>query len=215
MLVAFSGGKDAIATNLALREDGIETVLAHLYLVPGPETAQPLNFVKESLDQMEDAFGQRIYRYPHPSLPRWLNGFVFQPWDRVETITAANLWEYSYADIWKHVKNNLGLEPDTWIADGVRAADSIVRRASLSKHGCMKPSSGKVSPIADWLKREVMDAIDASNVELPIDYELFGRSFDGLDYRFLKPIHDNLPDDWAQILEWFPYAEMELLRHEL
>ena len=107
------------------------------------------------------------------------------------------------------------LPADTWVADGVRAADSIVRRASFTQHGAMKPASRKVSPIYDWLKAEVMGAINQANIALPIDYQWFGRSFDGIDHRFLKPIHDNAPDDYQRILEWFPLAELELVRAEM
>ena len=77
----------------------------------------------------------------------------------------------------------------------------------------MKKSNLKVSPIWDWLERSVYGVIKDAGIKLPIDYELFGRSFDGIDYRFLKPIYDNLPDDYEQILKWFPMAEMELIRH--
>ena len=41
---------------------------------------------------------------------------------------------------------------------------------------------------------------------LPVDYEMFGRSFDGIDYRFISPIKERFPDDYARILEWFPMA---------
>jgi hypothetical protein len=50
--------------------------------------------------------------------------------------------------------------------------------------------------------------------KLPIDYHLFGRSFDGMDYRFLKPIKDNFPKDFEKILEWFPLADLEIFRAE-
>ncbi|WP_193755272.1 hypothetical protein [Microbacterium testaceum] len=43
----------------------------------------------------------------------------------------------------------------------------------------MKPKDRKVSPVADWVKAEVVGRIAAAGVTLPVDYELFGRSFDG------------------------------------
>ena len=119
-----------------------------------------------------------------------------------------------YAQLWSLIKDDLGLPQDTWVADGVRAADSIVRRASFVRHGVIKPSSHKVSPIADWLKGEVMECIERRGVELPVDYGLFGRSFDGLDYRFVKPLRDKRPDDYARLLEIYPLVELDIRRHE-
>ena len=51
-------------------------------------------------------------------------------------------------------------------------------------------------------------------MKLPVDYELFGRTFDGLDYRFVRPLRDKLPDDYDQVLKYFPAVEMEFMRYE-
>lgn len=215
VLVAFSGGKDALAATLALKDAGVETVLAYLYSVPVGADGVMLQFVDDGLARMEDQLGQRIHRYPHQAIYRWLNSFVFQPPERCAVIEAAQLPEPSYEDLWDLIREDLDLPEDTWCADGVRAADSIVRRASFVRHGVMKPKHHKVSPIADWLKGEVMDCITAHGVDLPVDYEWFGRSFDGIDYRFLAPIREHAPEDYERILHWYPLAELELIRHGL
>lgn len=215
VLVSFSGGKDAIATELALREDGIETILVYMYLIPPGEDGIGLKFVNDGLSKLEEQLGKKIYRYPHPSIYRWLNALVFQSPERCAIIESAMLPEPTYEQIWELIRQDLGLDPDTWVADGVRAADSIVRRASLSRHGIMKAHSRKVSPIADWLKAEVLGIIKKYGVDLPIDYQWFGRSFDGIDYRFIEPIKRNAPEDYQRILKWFPLAELEIIRHGL
>lgn len=214
VLVAFSGGKDAIAAELALQDAGIETVLAHLYYIPGREPGRTLDFVEQGLTDLEQALGKPIHRYPHPSFYRWLNNFVFQPPERCEVIEAAQLPIPDYQVMWELIRADLKLPADTWVADGVRAADSIVRRASFARHGVMKAGSRKVSPVADWLKAEVLDRIAAAGIQLPVDYQFFGRSFDGIDHRFLKPISEHFPDDFARILDWFPLADLELFRAE-
>lgn len=213
VLVAFSGGKDAIATELALRDAGIETQLAYLYYIPGRTPGKTLDFVERGLEHLEDTLGKPIHRYPHPSLYRWLNNLVFQPPERAAVIEAAQLPNVTYEQVWQFIREDLDFPKDTWVADGVRASDSIVRRASFSKHGVMKKHLLKVSPIADWLKGEVLARIEREGIRLPVDYEWFGRSFDGIDYRFLKPISEHAPDDFARILDWFPLAELELFRH--
>lgn len=209
VLVAYSTGKDAIATELALRDAGIETVLAYLYYIPG------LAFVEDTLAAQEQVLGKPIHRYPHPSLWRWLNNLIFQPPERCAIIEAARMPTIDYDQMWQLIRADLDLPEDTWVADGVRAADSIVRRASFTRHGVMKPAKRKVSPIADWLKGEVMGRIEAAGIPLPIDYERFGRSFDGIDRRFLAPIAEHAPEDFARILDWFPLADLELMRHDL
>lgn len=215
VLVAFSGGKDAIAAELALQDAGIESRLAYLYYVPGSGGRRTLQFVEDGLDSLEQALGKQIHKYPHPSVFRMLNNFVFQPPERCAIIEAANLPTPEYNQTWDLIKADLGMPADTWVCDGVRAADSIVRRASFTKHGIMKHNSHKVSPIADWLKAEVMGRIAAAGIPLPVDYEMFGRSFDGLDYRFLEPISRRFPADFEQILNWFPLADLELFRHDI
>lgn len=209
VLVAFSGGKDAIATTLALREAGIETILVHMYVIP-PIKGKLMPLVDESLTYFEEVFDTHIYRYPHPSIARWLTNFVFQPPERCAVIEACEIPVIEYDDLWKIVREELDLPDDTWVADGVRAADSIVRRTAFVRHGVMKKTKHKVSPIADWLKAEVMDIIERHNINLPADYELFNRSFDGIDYRFIAPLKEYRPADFEHILHWFPLAELEL-----
>lgn len=59
-LLAFSGGKDAVATYLAIKDYFDEVVPYYLYLVPD------LAFVDEQLDMYERQFGFKITKLPHP-----------------------------------------------------------------------------------------------------------------------------------------------------
>lgn len=208
-LLAFSCGKDAIASWLALQEDGVRVVPYYMFYVPG------LAFVEESLDRFEQHFGVRIARYPHPSLYRWLNNFVFQAPERLAIIEAAQLPIPTYEQIIELVRADHELPTDTWVADGVRAADSIVRRTSIKTHGPMKPSNRKVSVIWDWQVAEVRARIAQAGIELPPDYAWFGRSFDGIDARFMGPLREHAPADYERVLEWFPLADLDLMRGAL
>lgn len=215
VLVAMSLGKDSIAANLALRQAGIETHLAYMYGIPGRAPLKTLEFVDKTIHDLEAAFGQTIHLYPHPSLFRQLHGLVFQPPERCAVIEAANLVEPTYDELWALIRKDLDLPEDTWCADGVRAADSPQRRAALTTHGPMKKRSLKVSPIFDWQKREVLGIIEEAGIPLPIDYEWFGRSFDGIDWRFLAPLKEHAPRDYERVLDWFPLADLELIQHDL
>ena len=82
------------------------------------------------------------------------------------------------------------------------------------KYGALNDNRWTFFPIFDWTKQQTIDAIRDSGVKLPIDYKLFGRSFDGLDWRFMKPLKEHLPDDYAKVVEWFPMVELEVKRIE-
>lgn len=205
--LSFSCGKDSLAAWIAMREYGIEIIPVYFWLVPD------LEFVNDELGYFEEFFGTHIYRYPSPSFFRLINGCVDQPPERLRFIEAASLPTPDYQQTWEVVLDELGLDPKTWKADGVRAADSLNRRASFVKHGVMKESNRKVSPVADWLKGEVMEALDGAGVKLPIDYELFGRSFDGTDYRFTEPMRKHLPDDFQRLCDWFPFLVTDIIRN--
>ncbi|MDY3129967.1 MAG: hypothetical protein SOW20_08110 [Berryella intestinalis] len=205
VLLSFSCGKDSIAAWIALEDAGIDVVPVYMYIVPN------LPFVEKQLSYFESKFGKRIHRFPHASFYRLVGCGVFQAPERISIIERAQIPVIDYAHIWGAVRDHLGMQ-DCWVADGVRAADSIVRRASFVKHGVMKKSSMKVSPIADWLKAEVYEAIERRGIDLPIDYEIFGRSFDGIDRRFTEPMREHLPKDYAVLKEWFPMIEADIVR---
>ena len=208
--LAFSRGKDAIAAWLALREAGVQVKPYYFYLVPGL-----MRFEAESLDYFEGFFGQRIARYPHPSIYRWLNRYTFQAPERLALIEAARLPEPSYSDMQRMILQDWGWPADTWFADGVRAADSPNRRASIKKHGPMKSHSHKVSPIWDWRRKHTFQVMADHGVTVPVDYAWFGRSFDGIDKRFTGPLSRLAPDDYQKLLEWYPLADLDQLRYTL
>jgi hypothetical protein len=107
-----------------------------------------------------------------------------------------------------------GVPSRTYTAMGCRATDNLARRTALLKWGALNPKRQTFWPIYDWNKARLVAEIRGRGVRLPVDYEMFGCSFDGLSYRYLKPIADRYPADYQRILEWFPLAEAELLAHQ-
>jgi 3'-phosphoadenosine 5'-phosphosulfate sulfotransferase (PAPS reductase)/FAD synthetase len=208
VLLAFSRGKDSVAAWLALREAGVEVVPYHLYLVPR------LQFVDEDLGRWEEFFGQHILNLPHPSLFRWLNRFVFQAPERLATIDAAGMPNLTHEQLMNLLREKYSM-PNAWICDGVRSADSPMRRVAMSTHGVRKFTTRKVSVVWDWRKAHVMACLDKYGATLGPEYEWFGRSFDGIDFRFLEPLSRHAPDDYQRVLDWFPLADLELFRAEM
>lgn len=207
-LLAFSTGKDSIAAWLAIRDHFEAVHPYYLYLVPG------LEFVEESLAYYEKFFGVNIARLPHPSLHRWLNNYIFQPPERCLVIEQAALPNHDYKQIHAAMCETKGLQPDCLVADGVRAADSPMRRVAIKTHGPITWDKNKYHPVWDWKKADLIECFKKHNVKLPIDYRLFGRTFDGLDLRFILPLKKHRPADYRRVLEWFPLAELEVFRWE-
>lgn len=207
-ILSFSRGKDAIAAWLAIRDHFEEVVPYHLYLVPG------LEFVDESLAYYERVIGRKIYNLPHPSLYRWLNSYLFQNSPHAAVIDAARLNNFAYPDVIRSICEEEDLGDLVMAASGVRAADSPMRRVALNTHCAISRTKRQYYPVWDWDKGRLIHAIDRAGVALPIDYQWFGRSFDGLDARFLVPMKKHCPADYRRVLEWFPLAEMEVYRYE-
>ena len=208
-LVSFSRGKDALAAFLELRNSKIfeKLILFYEYTVPG------LGFVEASLDYYENFFGQKIHRLPHPSLYRQLNNLVFQAPENCKIIEDCRFPNFSYYQLISVFKKFLKI-PEAYTATGVRACDSPLRRMSLAKNGPINHKTMQFMPIWNYNLEKTMSIIKKYGVKLPVDYELFNRSFDGFDYRFLKPLKDRFPEDYRKILEFFPLAELEILRRE-
>lgn len=207
-LLAFSTGKDAIAAWLAIRDSFEKVHPYYLYLVPG------LEFIEESLAYYEQFFGVKITRLPHPSLHRWLNSYTFQPPERVAVIKQADLPWHDYGDIRKVMIEDKRLNNKILVADGVRAADSPMRRIAIKTHGPISLNQGRYHPVWDWLKADLIKCFKGAGVKLPLDYKLFGRSFDGLDLRFMLPLKKHRPDDFRKVCEWFPLVDLEIFRWE-
>lgn len=210
-ILAFSTGKDSIAAWLQMRRYFNRIVPYYCYCVPG------LEFVEESLRYYEDFFGCHIYRLPHRSFFRWLRGYVYQPPARATTIERADLpsdEEYNDDTIGDLIRNCAQLPDGAYVGNGVRMADSPYRRIGLKTHGAINHNAKRFYPVYDWKKEDLMRAFLESGVKLPVDYRLFGRTFDGLDYRFLKPIKEHYPRDYEKIMDWFPLAELEIRRRE-
>lgn len=202
-----SRGKDALASWLVLREHGFNVVPFHLSVIPG------LEFVLESLAEIERKFDAKVIDLPHPALFRMLDACVFQPPERIAIINEHNPKMPTYDQIYADVRQ-LSSSPDTsMVASGVRANDSTVRRLSFQQHGHVRAKKQTFFPCWNFNKADVMALIRRHGVLLPADYTMFGRSFDGIDRRFLEPLKQYRPRDYALVLEWFPLSELELYRH--
>lgn len=207
-LLAFSRGKDAVAAWIALRPHFDRIIPYYLYTIPG------LEFEEESLDYFERFFGERIVRLPHPAIYRFLRGLTFQAPQNCIVIEQAELPSINYSDIRDAMVEKFDLQEDALVADGVRAADSPMRRIAIMKHGSISWNLRKYHPVWDMRKADLEAMFRREGVRLPVDYKIWGRTFDGLDLRFLVPLKKHFPRDYQRLLEFFPLAELEIFRWE-
>jgi hypothetical protein len=209
-VLSFSTGKDSLASWLQLRRYFTRVVPVYLYLIP------ELEFVERSLGYYEEQFDTHILRLPHPGLYRWLHNDVCQaPQNRPildQAYTDGWLRPFTFDDSLAVTKAVSRLAEETYSAIGIRRTDTPNRWATIKRYGPLNAKRRTFYPVYDWSKDRLIAEIRGSGIKLPVDYQWFGRTFDGIDYRFLKPLHDHAPRDYARVLEWFPVADVDLAR---
>jgi hypothetical protein len=209
VMLAFSTGKDAIATWLAIRPHFKRIIPFYRFMVDG------LEFIERSLRYYEEFFGTKIYRVPHSYLYLALDDLVLQPPQNVPVIEAANLYTFTHDEMNEALQEQLGLAVGkTWIAVGNRAADNLTRRRHFKMRGAITESSHTFNPIWDWKENAMLRLFQETGVKMPVDYQMFGRSFDGLSYTYLAPIRKYYPRDYERIRALFPMVEVHFLRKQ-
>ena len=210
VLISFSRGKDAWGVWCALR-DKVDFVPFHYYCGP-----PHLEFIDESLAYAEKKMGKKIINLPAPMMYELLSaqGCVAQPPHRVLPLRMIDLQPFTFEDVQSAATSIAGLPETAYTALGVRASDSARRSLFFKTHGPISEKKQKFYPIWDWNKEKLLGELKRHDVKLPIDYKLFGRSFDGLYYMYLQKIRENYPRDYQRICEYFPFIDMEIYRYE-
>jgi len=203
----FSRGKDSIASYYQLKKYFKKIHLVYKYRVPD------LKFVEESLQYFEDKFQREIIRIPHPAFYKQINGFLFQSPETALLIQQLGLPTQQPADYDKFLPIDLNC-PNAFIATGIRLNDSPIRRHVINKHGALNDKKKTFYPIYDWTNEDIRKCLIENDVKLPIDYDIWGKSMDGLDYRFIKPLKEHLPEDYEQCKKFFPLLDLEILRYD-
>ena len=209
VLLSFSRGKDSLTAWCYLLDQGFTVVPFFMDLCPG------LQFVEKSLRYYEDFFGTHIYRCIHPGFYRWLRTLGYQFPHQAKDLQYLNLPHFDFEAIQRGVARTAGLPETTWTAVGTRIVDSLNRRLIFKQHGPINHKARRFSPIYDMQKEELVGTLQRHRVKLPIDYTIWGRSFDGLDYRYIAPLKEAMPEEYARIKEWFPLIELEFQRAEI
>jgi predicted phosphoadenosine phosphosulfate sulfurtransferase len=208
VMLGFSGGKDSVAAWLVLREHFKRVVPIFHYWIPD------LEFVNQGLHYFEKFFSEKIVRLPHPCFAQMIQAGAYQPPDRYPVCEWWNIEKATFREQADWVAEDMKL-PSRWMAVGIRAADSVIRRKVFQARGFVDLNQQKFFPIGNLKKDDLIHLFRTSGVKLSPEYSVMGRSFDGLNSLYLEPVRKYFPQDFRKILDWFPLAEAELIRREI
>lgn len=206
--LSFSMGKDSIGAWIQMRRH-FETIIP-VYFHPFPG----LEFIDNTVAYYEEVFDTRIISIPHPSFIRMLDELVLQVPERAKVIEQLGFFQYSYEDIFYEIEKELNMPDNIYYGTGVRATDSIYRRTAVKKHGPINHNKKSFMAVWDWTKRKLVKELRESKIKLPVDYHWWGKTFDGIDYRFVATLRDRAPRDFKTLIEIFPLVEADLFRWE-
>jgi len=97
---------------------------------------------------------------------RMLNNLTFQAPENCAVVEAADFDEPDYDRVIEMLRKELGLGRDAYTDQGVRAADSPNRRASIVRYGAINQKRRTFFPIWDWNKERLIAEIRAAGVKL-------------------------------------------------
>ncbi len=188
VLVGVSGGKDSVVTLDICMRYFKHVQPFFMYIVKG------LEFQEKTLRYYEKKYGTDIIRVPHFMLSEFLSAGSFRlPDPRVRNVKTVELYNY--------LREQTGIY---WIAAGERISDSIIRRAMIKNSGSIDRKRGRIYPIAEWNKAQVMQYLKLHNLPLSLENRMLGFSFRSLQGKDLEIIKDKFPDDYRKIEEAFP-----------
>lgn len=208
LLLALSG-RDSAAMWLYLRELDFRIVPYWCYTVPH------LSYDDEMLDYYERYFDTHIIRLPHPRTYELLRAGDWMPPRAAAIAVNANLVRFEFADIEARLAAEYGLGENYLCAVGMKAADNLMRLRMIRQMGPIGVRKRRYYyAIWDWKTADVREQLHRHNLKLSRSYRYFGSTGDGIDFRFLRYLKDNLPEDYQRVLDVFPLADLELFRYE-
>lgn len=205
VLVALSGGKDSLVTlDLCCQYfERVETFF--MYLVDGLRCCETP--IQAALKRSQVKVHHSV---PHWDLARILKYGVLRP----HINGADKLKETSQADVEKSLRAKTGIR---WVAWGMRATDSSLRRMFLTASQGYDEKCGHVYPIWKWKTGDVFGYLKARRIPVPGTFGSNGKSRTsgfGLDIETLTFVKRNYPDDWPKIKAAFPFCDVLLKRQE-
>jgi len=203
-VLAFSCGADSLASLIRMIDWGITPkALIYYYFIPD------LPMIENYLRYIEDKTGICIYRFPSAiSMQYYINGLLQFP--GVGQCVYEELAKYYEVPKTSEINDYImeSFPSNSYMAIGLRVSDGIFRAKLLREKGPIAVNRNEWYPVADCYRSDIVSMIEKSGFRLPIDYCLFGRSFESIRHWTAPPIKEHCPKTWLKILEYFPMANL-------
>jgi hypothetical protein len=207
--LGFSTGKDSVVGLDMLLKAGIKVIPIYFYAVPD------LKFINDNIKMYEDHFNIRIVKMPHPVLFDYVDAQSWQTWDRFRTLHKNGYGSANFKQLTKSYLYCMKIEGYEYDCNCMKMADSLNRRLLLRKLPDVDENK-KIIYLTKYLtNNDCFEYIKQNNIPLTRDYEIWGRSWDGLKYDYSMGVKKFYPDDYEKIKEYFPLIEAEVLRYKI
>lgn len=201
VLVAYSGGKDSIVCLDIACQIFSHVECYFLYLVKG------ISFIENYMEWARQKYGVKIHYLPHPALADiYQYGIYCPPFKNFEQIK-----ELSFKEIEAYIRITTGI---TWIAQGLKKTDTILRRAMLKKIDILDLKRKKIFPVEEFTAQEIREYLNLKKIILP---ENFKKKCSGVDlqYKTVKFIYEKYPEDYKLMRKKFIFLDTILKREEM
>lgn len=195
----FSTGADSVACYLKLKENGIKPILVYKYFI------KDLVMVQNYIKYFENKFNERVYQFPSTLWAEHNDNALYQKpikaREKFRNGIGVYGLEYYTKDVFDDaIVNTLG--GDVVLHLGLRYTDGIRRYQHLMKHGCS--FGNKFYPIASFKVGDIHDLLDKYDCYLPIEYKLWGISFESPRSFNINLVKENCPATYEQIKAEYP-----------
>jgi hypothetical protein len=205
--IGFSTGKDSVVGLDMLIKAGIEPIPIYFYCVPD------LTFINNNIKMYEEHFGIRVIKLPHPMLYDYIDNASWQPLDRGKSIPSYS--KITFAELTKGYLMCMQIKDVEYDCNCMKMADSLNRRLLLRKLPDIEEKK-KIIYLTKYLTNtDCFNYIKTNNIPLTRDYEIWGRSWDGLKYDYSMGVKKFYPEDYEKIKEMFPLIDAEILRYKI
>jgi len=199
VIVAYSGGKDALATMDLCVRSFRKVAAFFMYLVPGLEHIQATQEFAKAQWGITD-----MLHYPHFTLPKLLRAGIYCP----NRYTRDDMPELKLGDVYAAAIADTGIR---MIATGAKKADSLFRRKSWKQF----EKDYLVYPLKDWSTRDVLGYLKIRHLPVPTMNAKHQTSGVDLTTRDVLRIYDSFPQDFEKMEKVFPFIGAIVKRREL
>jgi len=202
----FSCGADSIASYLKLKEHGINPICVYHYFI------KDLPMIKNYIDWFEKKFNERIYQFPSTLFTEMFDRALYQyplkAREKFRNRIGSDMAGFTKDVFDRFLEKTIG--GDVVFHLGLRYTDGIRRFQHLSKYGCSYKN--KFYPIVSFQIKDIQDILEKYECLLPIEYRLWGISFESPRAWNINLIKENCPVTYKMILDVFPLIGAEGLR---